>query len=362
MKKKVGILTVALLSSTIATNAMASTYTVQKGDTLSKIAQRHQTSVYQLKTLNNLSSDLIFVNQTLKVAEGVAIVAKPSKPVTNVASQPVTPSVTTYTIVKGDSLSKIASIHKVSLNDLMKWNNLTDYMIYPGQVLKVSASVKQEVKPVSVPVKQTVKAEPVKTASAPTNSSEYVVQKGDTLGHIGLKFNMTVAELKQLNGLSSDMIYVGQALKVTSGGSVPVVAEVRELPEKDVVDPIVSVSSTDDLLDIAMDLIGVPYAWAGTTPEAFDCSGFIYYVFKESGADIGRQSTEGYYSRSYYIDSPKPGDLVFFENTYKKGISHMGIYLGNNEFIHASSSLGVAVTNLDDPYFSQHFEGFKRFY
>ena len=65
--------------------------------------------------------------------------------------------------------------------------------------------------------------------------------------------------------------------------------------------------------------MGVPYVWAGSTPDGFDCSGFIYYAYNKAGKQMGRYSSEGYYNRSFYVNEPQPGDLVFFENTYKKG-------------------------------------------
>lgn len=353
MKKKVAaITTIAVLSSTFATNAFASTYQVQKGDTLTQIAKKHSTSVSQIKILNNLTSDMIYVNQSLKVTTASQS-AGPSMP--PVASKPATPAVVapaapkpttsalTYTVVKGDILGKIANQHKISLADLMKWNHLDHHIIYPGQKLKVSSSA------TSVEVGQKEESQITK----PVSSSEYVVQKGDTLGHISSKVGMTVSALKELNNLSSDLIYVGQRLKV-SGNYVPE----KETPVKEEV----PTQEAGNLINQAMKWLGTPYLWGGSTLSGFDCSGFIYYAFNEFGTKIGRQSTEGYFSRSYYIDSPKVGDLVFFNNTYKAGISHMGIYLGNNEFIHASSSKGVMVSSLNEAYYKQRFDGFKRFY
>ena len=91
-------------------------------------------------------------------------------------------------------------------------------------------------------------------------------------------------------------------------------------------------------------------------------SGHRARIVKEAGAkSVKRLSSEGYYSRSYYVNSPQPGDLVFFENAYKKGISHLGIYIGNNEFIHAGDN-GVQVTSLSNSYWKSKFDGFKRFY
>lgn len=354
------ITTIALLSSTFGTSALASTYQVQEGDTLSQIAKKYNTSVSQLKTLNKLSADTIYINQTLKVASSTA---SPAPAAAKTTPKPATPKVTTtanttttettYTVVKGDTLSKITAKYKISLSDLMKWNNLKNHIIYPGQKLKVSISstptkeVPKQEAVVKVPEKVTKPVEP-------QASSEYIVQNGDTLGHISSKVGMTITELKQLNNLTSDMIYVGQKLKLAGTSSPAKDTSVQEeAPPSELV---------TQLINQAASWMGIPYVWGGSSLSGFDCSGFIYYAFNAVGVDISRQSTEGYYSRSYYVDTPQLGDLVFFENTYKQGISHMGIYLGNNQFLHASTSKGVTISSLNEAYYQQRFDGFKRFY
>lgn len=82
----------------------------------------------------------------------------------------------------------------------------------------------------------------------------------------------------------------------------------------------------------------------------------------QAGKNIPRTSVAGYYDRAQTISNPQVGDLVFFSGTYKSGPSHMGIYVGNNQFLHAGSSTGVTITSLDNPYWSSHFDSFKRFY
>ncbi|MGG0716204.1 LysM peptidoglycan-binding domain-containing protein [Robertmurraya massiliosenegalensis] len=352
MKKKVAALTsVALLSTSFATTAFADTYKVEKGDTLTQIAKKYSTSVSSLKTLNKLSSDMIYINQVLQVSASAKTEVKAP---TKTESAPTT--VTSYTIVKGDTLSKIAKQHNITLSDLMKWNNLDHHIIYPGQKLKVSNSTPTtETKP--QPEQSTDKKE----TTVETATSTYLVQKGDTLSHISKKFGTTVSQLKSLNGLKSDLIFVGQTLKVS--GKETIVEAVKEESKTETTENVVTIpASAQKVIEESKKLLGVSYVWAGSTPAGFDCSGFIYYAFKSSGVSVSRLSTEGYYSRSYYVDAPQPGDLVFFENTYKSGISHMGIYLGENQFIHASSSKGVMISSLNEAYYQQRFDGFKRFY
>ncbi|KZD71172.1 C40 family peptidase [Bacillus cereus] len=118
-------------------------------------------------------------------------------------------------------------------------------------------------------------------------------------------------------------------------------------------------ASASKVINYAKQFIGVPYVWAGSTPSGFDCSGFVYYVLKQNGYNISRSNTTGYWNTYKATSSPKAGDLIFFKDTYQSGISHMGIYMGDNKFIHASSSHGVEINNLSNPYYKQHFAGYR---
>lgn len=106
---------------------------------------------------------------------------------------------------------------------------------------------------------------------------------------------------------------------------------------------------------------GVPYAWGGTSPSGFDCSGFTHYVMLKNDIIIPRTASTQYNS-GYWISKSqlKKGDLVFF-TTYKSGPSHVGIYIGNNQFIHSSSGAGkITISNLNTTYYAQRYLGAKR--
>ncbi|MCR2821400.1 C40 family peptidase [Lederbergia panacisoli] len=358
-KKVVTTATAVFLAASFTGNASAASYEVKSGDSLWKIASSYNTTVNNLIELNRLKSDLIYPKQILQVSsedvkkEQPKQTAQPkqsSKP-----KQPAQPKpkqaakAAAYTIKSGDTLSKIAANYKVTVAQLYEWNNLKSDLIHPGQVLKVSTA-KQVVSADPAPKTETVK----NNNSAPKTTDTYKVVSGDSLSKIALKFGTTVKELKSLNGLTSDLIRVGQVLKVN--GKAPAQAKSPEKVEAPKV--------TDDaaaVIKIAKSVMGTKYVWGGTTLSGFDCSGLIYYVFNQAGKKIARYGTDGYYDRSYYVNKPEPGDLVFFENTYRAGISHMGIYIGNDEFIHASDR-GVEIGNLNTPYNKSKFNGFKKFY
>ncbi|WP_197228636.1 C40 family peptidase [Bacillus thuringiensis] len=121
-------------------------------------------------------------------------------------------------------------------------------------------------------------------------------------------------------------------------------------------------SGSSGVIDLALKQLGKPYVEAGTGPNGFDCSGFIYYVFKNNGYNIVRTSVAGYWGMVTKISDPQPGDLVFLQNTYKAGPSHLGIYLGNGEYIHAADeTTGVIKSKINSSYTQKHFLGYARF-
>ncbi|WP_018924108.1 NlpC/P60 family protein [Salsuginibacillus kocurii] len=119
-------------------------------------------------------------------------------------------------------------------------------------------------------------------------------------------------------------------------------------------------SEAQNVIDAGKEQLGTPYQMGGTTPSAFDCSGFTQHAFSAAGIDLPRTAAEQYnVGESVNQDELQPGDLVFF-TTYSSGASHNGIYIGGNEFIHASSSQGVSITSMNNPYWSERYLGARR--
>ncbi|MCA0174244.1 C40 family peptidase [Bacillus sp. RAR_GA_16] len=119
--------------------------------------------------------------------------------------------------------------------------------------------------------------------------------------------------------------------------------------------------SQSDVVSTAKSLIGTPYVWGGTTPDGFDSSGFIQYVFNEAGVDLSRTERDMWKYDGTEVASPGIGDVVFFEGTYDvEGASHSGIYIGDNKIIHAGSG-GVEVSDLSYDFWQDHYLGVKSF-
>ncbi len=114
---------------------------------------------------------------------------------------------------------------------------------------------------------------------------------------------------------------------------------------------------------VAMRYAGTPYVWGGESRNGFDCSGFIIVVMR----DLGYRALPHSAAEQFNYGTPiaqellKPGDIVFFKNTYKAGVSHVGIYLGRRRFINAAGTgKGTIVSSLDDPFWVEHYAGARR--
>lgn len=113
----------------------------------------------------------------------------------------------------------------------------------------------------------------------------------------------------------------------------------------------------------ALTLIGAPYRFGGTTVErGFDCAGFVQHAYEAAGVDLPRTTVEQFGAgQPVERDALVPGDLVFFRNTYRKGLSHVGIYIGNNRFVHAASTgRKVRVDELTKGYYAKRYAGARR--
>jgi len=181
----------------------AITYIVTKGDTLSRIAKKNGVSVAAIKAANSLKGD------TIRIGQELVIPGTSAAPATDKQSPSAIGPGTEYIVVSGDSLSRIAKKHGVSVNDIKAANNLTKDIIRIGQKLVVpAAGVAPKVAPAS--------------SVAPIDSGDsYTVKPGDTLGSIAKRAGVKIPDLMDLNGISDPRkLAAGQVLKMPNGSNM----------------------------------------------------------------------------------------------------------------------------------------------
>ena len=167
-------------------------------------------------------------------------------------------------------------------------------------------------------------------------------------GDYGPATTEAVKAFQSTKGLEADGLVGASTYSALLGKSMPVVTHSMNAMSRTVVSD-------------AMSYMGVPYVFGGNTPSSgFDCSGYVRYVFANAGIYLPR-TADVQYNCGYAVSTSElaPGDLVFFE-TYCPGPSHVGIYVGDGNFIDASSSRGVTGSSLSSSYYSAHYLGARR--
>ena len=183
----------------------------------------------------------------------------------------------------------------------------------------------------------------------------FAVKKGDTTGYV--------------TGDDLDLTMEKEAPKpkVTAAAVKKAVTETAADGTNDTGDSTDSAASSSgsgsDIVSFAQQYLGVPYVYGGTSGSGFDCSGFTMYVFSHFGISLAHGATpqlnNGY---AVSMSDLQPGDLVFFFGTYNtsSAASHVGIYVGGGQFIHASSSRGVIISSLSESYYANRYLGARR--
>lgn len=278
----------------------------------------------------------------------------------------------TYTVKKGDNIWRISKKFKVSVEEIKKANNLENNNLQIGMELKIPDKE----------IKTSKKINKNNIANKKDKVEKYhTVKKGDNLYRIAKKYNISVEELKRLNGLTNNRISVGQKLLVKAVATpqqnvsvrederVPVIASAKpEITDK--IEEIEEIKSSEDLSQMsikerlilfAKKMLHLPYRFGGNNFAGLDCSFFVKKVYSMVGINLPRSARE-----QFTVGVPvskeelQPGDLVFFR-TYAKFPSHVGIYLGDNLFIHASTrAKKVTIDSLETPYYFSRFIGAKR--
>jgi len=276
---------------------------------------------------------------------------------------------TQYKVKNGDSLYSISKKFGVSVNQIKQANNLQQSKVKKNQVLNIST-------------KQSSK-HAAKSESKPTY---YTVKNGDTLSKIAIKTHLSMKKIMALNHVNQRNLRVGQRLVLARKAKVSeesAYVTINEDLEEDIDDSLndeatgdtSDISNQDESLKkeellgkwnspdevhlfvkVATGFIGAPYRFGGSSLKGIDCSSFVQKIYKIFDITLPRNAAQqSKVGISVSREKLTEGDLIFFHTN--RSLGHVGIYIGNNEFVHASSKGRIIrVDSLDTPYYQKRFQ------
>ena len=278
----------------------------------------------------------------------------------------------TYEVKNGDNLYKIGKLFSTTPGELKKLNDLKDDRIEVGWILKVSAEQAE------APATQ----DSVKTAAdadingqpqiqqvqqTQEETRRYTVRQGDTISGIAQSFNLGVKDITAANRLAnSNKLSVGQVLVIpaenkTFSETQAAVASTQTVNKADL-NPPANLDARERLVEAGFNLLGVRYRYGGTSEKTgLDCSALVKNLFEKLGFTLPRSSREQYKEGEKVAkEDLQKGDLVFFSSGGKTP-THVGIYIGDNQFLHAASKAKkVIISDLSKTWYDFRYLGARR--
>ena len=288
-------------------------YIIKKGDSLAKISKKYQVSIGNIRYVNRLKGNALKVNEVLLIPAGAP--TSKSQSMSAPASGAAAAVTDSYTVKRGDGLYSIARETGVSVDEIKRLNHLRSSRLRIGQNL---------VLPAAKPEEESSGIEEGMTAISGDAQEE---RDGDE-------------DLIDDQKVEEDS---GEALHDRSAGT-------------DLIGKWNSIMERQLLVKVAKGFIGAPYRWGGSSVRGIDCSGFVRKIYDMFNVMLPRtacdQSRIGRYVARGELEE---GDLVFFHS--RRSIGHVGIYVGNNQFVHAASGRQkkVCISSLNEPYYSKRY-------
>ncbi|MDK2771055.1 MAG: LysM peptidoglycan-binding domain-containing protein [Flavobacterium sp.] len=327
---------------------------VEKGETIYSIAKKYNVAESDIFKLNPKVKDkALQINAILKIPNGKSTTSKDNPE--------------SYEVQKGDTFYGIAKKFNISVNNIKKFNSNLD----PND-LKVGQKIflKEQNKEISVQV--VVDEETTNEYEDDIQAQDliHVVKKGETLYKIAHKYQTTIQNIKDLNPSMGKTLPANYQLVIKKGIAVDnEVVEVVAVNEDEISD-IKEISSSalskaDLLIEKASQYLGTRYRSGGTTSAGFDCSGLMCTTFKEIDFNLPRSSgSQATIGSKVKKRQAQKGDLIFFATNRRKTISHVGMITevdGDEiKFIHSSTSSGVIISSIKEPYYAKRFVQINR--
>jgi peptidoglycan DL-endopeptidase LytE len=282
-----------------------------------------------------------------------------------------------YKVRKGDNLARIAKKYGVSTQKIKEANGLQGNALKPGKALIIPTDGSRK-------LAKKAKSAPQKTAHV------YIVKKGDTIYGVAKKTGLSVSDIKTLNNLRKNKLHTGQKLALAKPTPASETRPQKKGAQSDfsesdgeeelLADEVLVLEKTPELesdiqysenplghwrdpeernliVKVAKGFLGAPYRLGGSSVQGLDCSGFVRKIYEFFDVNLPRTAREqAKVGMKVAKGELTEGDLVFF-NT-RRAFGHVGIYIGNNQFVHASSGKRdrhVRIDSLDKPYYNQRF-------
>ena len=300
----------------------------------------------------------LLVISTIVISLTFPVLASAQKPQNNNHSL-------THVVKAGETLSRIASLYKIEMKSIIDLNKITNpHKLQIGQTLLIPKNNTSNAPAsgsgqVSTP------------APSETQEEKYIVKAGDILSRIAREKGLSIESIVAKNKLSNPhALQIGQVLILPRENQNLTLASRnderdRNSENKKTENGDTRTPETDKLaekiIDYAKTFLGCRYSYGSSGPKKFDCSGFTMYVFNHFAIDLPHNSaSQGKKGTAVSKNELKPADLVFFK-TNGKSISHVGIYMGNGKFIHASTGgRKVEITSLSDTYYAKRYVTARR--
>ena len=245
-----------------------------------------------------------------------------------------------YRVKRGDTLYKISKKFGINTQALKEANNLKNDVLMPNQTLIIPEQAKKI----------------AKYRPAPSIKPEsYLVKKNDCLFSIAKKTGLSVTEIKRINRLRTNRLKIGQKLVLSNPTIIMEVAVKGEDADRGLLGKWNSLNERKKVVRVAKGFLGTPYRFGGSSIRGLDCSAFVKKVYQFFNVNLPRTAREqSHVGKRVPRDELKEGDLVFFN--VRRAFDHVGIYVGNNKFVHASfRSKEVRVDSLESTYYDKHF-------